>query len=433
MPESTSLICLAGKIIYSVAGDTEKIEENALNDIASKTKVLTFADIINLPPVEKERLGLSHTPQEINQQPSTWRETFNLLNNIQPDVKRFLENSGLGSSSLTVSLIGAGTSDYIGRALAAILKKEWRCQVNVVPSTDMLTEMDDIVASSPDGTRHIWISFSRSGDSFEGVTVIQAALEKYPQINHLVVTCNKNGKMATELCVGRSNAFCITLDDKVNDRGLAMTSSFTNMVIIGQALANILDLDPYRPVVDTLAFVAENALTDIASLASIIAEQNYSRICFLGTGTLRAVGDESALKVMELTAGHYSVMSESFLGLRHGPLSWLNEDSLVVGFISNNIEKQKIEIGLLEELKNKNAAKSILAILPHENGEVSKYSDYQLILNIPDTLDDAYRPPVDILFAQCLGLFASLRRHLRPDAPSADGKIQRVVSQINGA
>jgi tagatose-6-phosphate ketose/aldose isomerase len=136
---------------------------------------------------------------------------------------------------------------------------------------------------------------------------------------------------------------------------------------------------------------------------------------------------------MELTAGNYSVMSESFLGLRHGPLSWLNHDSLVVGFLSNDPEKQKIEIGLLQELKAKNAAKSILAVLPRENNTVSKYSDYQLVLNIPETLDDVYRPPIDILFAQCLGLFASLRRHLRPDAPSADGKIQRVVSQITGA
>ena len=409
------------------------IEENTLNDIAGKPKPLTFPDLLNLSATEKERRGAVHTPKEIKQQPSTWRETFDLLTKIQPDIKRFLERRGTGSASLNVSLIGAGTSDYIGRALAALLKRAWRCQVQILPSTDMLTEMDDIVSSAPDGARHLWISFSRSGDSFEGVNAIQTALEKYPEIDHLVVTCNKDGKMATELCVGRSNMFCITLDDKVNDRGLAMTSSFTNMVIVGQALAHISNLDSYRPTVETLASAAENIFPTISALASTIAQEDFSRICFLGTGTLRAVGDESSLKVMELTAGNYSVMSESFLGLRHGPLSWLNQDSLVVGFLSNDPEKQKIEIGLLQELKAKNAAKSILAVLPRENNTVSKYSDYQLVLNIPESLDDVYRPPIDILFAQCLGLFASLRRHLRPDAPSADGKIQRVVSQITGA
>lgn len=403
-----------------------------MNDTASKPKALTLAEILNLSPAEKERLGLEHTPQEINQQPTTWLETFGLLQKIQPEAKQFLKNCGLGDAALNVSLIGAGTSDYIGRALAALIKRQWRCQVSVVPSTDMLTEMEDIVTSAPHDTRHLWISFSRSGDSFEGVSVLQTALEKYPQINHLIVTCNKNGKMAMEVNKNRPNAFCITLDEKVNDRGLAMTSSFTNMVIVGQALANAAKLDAYRPVAETLANIGETALPGVAALASKIAEQDHSRICFLGSGTLRAVGDESALKVMELTAGHYSVMSESFLGLRHGPLSWLDHDSLVVGFLSNDPDKQKMEIGLLEELKKKNAAKSILAILPNDIARVSAFSDYQLVLNIPDTLQDAYRPPVDILFAQCLGLFGSLRRQLRPDAPSADGKIQRVVSQING-
>ncbi len=115
------------------------------------------------------------------------------------------------------------------------------------------------------------------------------------------------------------------------------------------------------------------------------------------------------MKVMELTAGHYSVMSESFLGLRHGPLSWLNHDYLVIGFLSNYADKLRIELGLLEELNKKGAAKNILAVLPQKDVNVSEYVDYKLILDIPEWLDDNYRPPVDVLFAQCLGLFASLR------------------------
>ncbi|MBA2524938.1 MAG: tagatose-6-phosphate ketose isomerase, partial [Pyrinomonadaceae bacterium] len=119
--------------------------------------------------------------------------------------------------------------------------------------------------------------------------------------------------------------------------------------------------------------------------------------------------------------------------LRHGPLSWLNHDSLVIGFLSNYADKLRIELGLLEELNKKRAAKSILAVLPQEHVNLSEYVDYKLILDIPEWLHDNYRPPVDVLFAQCLGLFASLRRQLKPDAPSADGKIQRVVSQIGFA
>lgn len=192
-------------------------------------------------------------------------------------------------------------------------------------------------------------------------------------------------------------------------------------------------MDEYQPILETLSQVGAERLPEIAGLAKKTASIDYSRICFLASGALKSVGKESALKVMELTAGHYSVMSESFLGLRHGPLSWLNHDSLVIGFLSNSADKRRIELGLLEELNKKDAAKNILAVLPQEDVNVSEYVDYKLILDIPEWLDDNYRPPVDVLFAQCLGLFASLRRQLKPDAPSADGKIQTVVSQIGFA
>lgn len=395
---------------------------------------LTLDGILSLSDAEKKERGLVHTPGEIRQQPATWLETFDIVNKAQDELSLFLRHSGLdaeNSSRLSVWLVGAGTSDYIGRALAPLLKREWKCDVQAIPSTDLLTEMEDLMASAPDGTRHLWISFSRSGESFEGVGVINNALEKYPQVNHLIVTCNRVSRMATSVPEGRPNVYCLKLDEKVNDLGLAMTSSFTNMVIAGQCLAHINDLDRYRPIVEALAHAASAMLTDAANAAMTIASEPLTRICFLGSGALRTAGDESGLKVMELTAGHYSVMSESFLGLRHGPLSWLNGESLVVGFLSNYPGKSKIELGLLEELKKKNAAKSIFAILPRHDATVSRIADHGLSLNIPTWLHDNYRPPIDVLFGQFLGLFASIHQGLKPDTPSSDGKIQRVVSNIN--
>jgi tagatose-6-phosphate ketose/aldose isomerase len=47
------------------------------------------------------------------------------------------------------------------------------------------------------------------------------------------------------------------------------------------------------------------------------------------------------------------------------------------------------------------------------------------------SMADAYRPPVDALFGQLLGLFESLRQGLKPDSPSTNGAISRVVSEIN--
>lgn len=398
------------------------------------TKFTTFDDLLYLTPDEKESLGLVHTPAEIQQQPATWLQTYSDFAGIGRELARFLKAAGLDEISqqqMRVTLIGAGTSDYIGRAVESLLKQKWRCDVNAIPSTTLMTEMDALISSASDATRHIWISFSRSGDSYEGVVVLEKALEKYPDIQHIIVTCNADGRMAAELASGRANVFCITLDDAVNDRGLAMTSSFTNMVVAGHCLAHISELDAYRPVVDRLASIGASLLPKAGKLAACLANESFSRICFLGSGALKAAGDESALKTMELTAGHYSVMSESFLGLRHGPLSWLNAETLVVGFVSNEPGKRGIEVGLIHELQRKKAAGSVV-LIGHGTEDISGIaSDHVVHLDETIHLPDEYRAPVGVMFAQCLGVFASLHLGFKPDTPSADGKIQRVVSNIS--
>ena len=189
--------------------------------------------LLELSAAERESLGLAHTLREILQQPQTWRETYAKVKQLSPQLEDFLTAAGVGAQRpLNVLLVGAGTSDYIGKSVCALLQKEWSCNVQAVPSTDLLTNMEDHILPHVD---YLWISFSRSGDSSEGVAVLQEALAAHPRINHLVVTCNENGKMAR---LGNpENVLSLVLDDAVNDRGLAMTSSFSNMVIAAQALA----------------------------------------------------------------------------------------------------------------------------------------------------------------------------------------------------
>lgn len=406
-----------------------------MDKITQTLEPTSLAEMPGLSDAVKETYGLMHTPGEILQQPATWRATFDAVNAQSEDLRAFLRNCGLsgpGNSELCVSLVGAGTSDYVGRALVPLLKQKWRCHVSAVPSTDLLTEMDSVVTALPESTNQLWISFSRSGDSFEGVELLENALRKYPHINHLIVTCSENGKMAAKIARGNPNIYCLLLDKATNDQGLAMTSSFTNMIVAGQCLAHVFDQDGYKPIVAELSEAAERMLPVISELAQKIATMDVTRICFLGSGALKAVADESSLKVLEMSSGHYSVMSESFLGLRHGPLSWLSNDAIVVGFLSNSTEKRQVELGLLREISDKKAAKCILAVVPTERS-AAEFIDHRLVLNITDVLDDEHRPPLDVIFGQCLGLFASLELGLKPDAPSADGKIQRVVSQISYA
>ncbi|HUY82591.1 MAG TPA: hypothetical protein VMU92_12775 [Acidobacteriaceae bacterium] len=385
-----------------------------------------LSKLLVLPETEKQSRGLVYTPSEIQQQPATWRATVELLTQQRDQILSVLDECG-PADRLSVLLTGAGTSDYIGRALEAVLRRQWQCEVAAVASTELLTNLEDYLLP---GRKYLLISFSRSGDSSEGVALIQHALERYPaRIRHLVITCNRAGAMIRQFA-GSPGLDSIVLDDAVNDRGLAMTSSFSNLVVAGQFLAYIRTPQAYAPLVESMAAMAERLLPAAAELAASLSGTPTDQVCFLGTGALQAVADESALKVLELTAGRVHTIAQSALGLRHGPLSSLNAATLVVAYLSGDEPLAQYEIDLLEELRNKQLGARMVIVAPALDRRLTALTPNVLSLEAPKDFPDACRPPVDVIVGQLLGLFFSIRNGLTPDSPSPSGVISRVVSHV---
>lgn len=385
--------------------------------------------LLDLDHAEKEARGLSHTPREIFQQPATWRNTYRHLAGRRQEIAEFLKSTHIGDGEHcpSVFLVGAGTSDYIGRALTRLLRRKWGAEVWAVPSTDLLTDAADYVRPDRD---YLWISFSRSGDSSEGVAVLKKALATCPRVRHLVVTCNPSGTMV-RLCASESGrALAIVLDDAVNDRGLAMTSSFSNMVIAGQCLAHLEELGCYGDILECMATAGARAIDEGAEVASAIVNCGFSRACFVGSGPLSAVADEAALKVTELTAGRICAMAQSTLGLRHGPMSALDGTSLFAMFVAGSQPRHSYDLDLVKEIRSKNLGKMSFAVSPRPCSELRALVDYDLCLRLPDSIDDVYRPPLDVIAGQLIGLFGSIREKLQPDRPSPSGAISRVVTGV---
>ena len=271
---------------------------------------------------------------------------------------------------------------------------------------------------------YLWISFSRSGESPEGVAVLEQALASSPKVRHLVVSCNKNGRMV-KLAQESKDSLAIVLDDAVNDRSLAMTSSFTNMVVFGQELAHLWDEERYEETLDRMTLAANYILDEGAYLAQTLAQQGYRRACFVGTGAMAATARESALKLLELTSGGIQTMYETTLGLRHGPMSSLNMETIFTSFLSSDARRRRYDADLLNEVRAKQVVRTIVAV-----GGTDASSDYRLHCAAYDNLDDAYRPAVDVIFSQMLGLFSSIELGLKPDSPSPTGLISRVVEKF---
>lgn len=387
-----------------------------------------LSSLLQLPPSQKLERGLLHTPREIAQQPDSWMRTLLQLTSRATEIQEFLAAAGLRlppEQRPTVFLVGAGTSDYIGQSLHSLLRKQWQCEVMPVASTSLLTDFSDyLLPAKP----YLWISFSRSGDSPEGVAVLERALEDHPEIVHLLVTCNPSGRMSRALS-GRSRCLTVLLDESTNDRGLAMTSSFTNMVLAGQYFAHAWNPGGYEPILRSLADAAREVLPSAAELADEMARQDFSRACFVGSGALAGAAMESALKTLELTAGRVLTVAQSTLGLRHGPMAALDSSTLFVNLVATEPRRRHYDLNLLREIGAKRLARARIAIAADPD-RLAQAADRVLAPHAPAAIPDLYRPPLDVLFGQLFGLFASMRCGLKPDDPSPNGAISRVVQAI---
>jgi tagatose-6-phosphate ketose/aldose isomerase len=386
--------------------------------------------LLDLPEPEKAERGLQHTPREIWQQPDTWSKTYERCLDRQGELNEVLRRAGIGrgsTSSPTVYLVGAGTSDYTGRTLAPLLRRRWGCDVWPIPSTTLLTEFEEFHRP---GREYLWLSFSRSGESPEGVALLERALDRHGEIRHLVITCNQQGLMAQLCARHKDRALALVLDDAVNDRGLAMTSSFSNMVLAGQCVANAEDMASFGDIVAHMEQTGRQFLPAASEVASAITMLGCTRACFVGSGVLQAVADESALKVVELSAGKVTTMAETPLGLRHGPMSSVDGQTVLVAFLSSEASRRGYELDLLREVDRKRLGRVRAVVTARGLDDVSELADYYLSLDCAADFPDHYRPVLDVMLGQLIGLFASMRFGLKPDQPSPGGTITRVVSPI---
>jgi len=133
---------------------------------------------------------------------------------------------------------------------------------------------------------------------------------------------------------------------------------------------------------------------------------------------------------MELTAGATQTMWESSLGLRHGPMAALKPEDLLVCLVSSDERVRRYDLDLLSEIGRKQLVNARVVVGGSPRAAVNGLAEHYLAPEVSSPLADDYRPPVDVIFGQLLGLFSSLRWNLKPDTPSPTGAISRVVGGV---
>src|SRR6266849_3701530 len=378
------------------------------------------AELFGRPDAEQERRGYFHTLREICQQPWTWLRTCERMIASRDSLKQDL--AGIRSLALT----GSGSSEYAAECVRLPLQNELGICTESISGGALLMHGGKALPPERPG---LLVSLARSGDSPESSGVVELLLDTEPELRHLVVTCNEQGSLA-QAWRDHKRVHVITLPSETHDKSLVMTSSFTNLLLAARFLGMLEHQDEYRELCQAVSQITQELILSNFDTLAKIAAREFRRAVFLGSGSRFAASREAALKMLELTSGRVTTICETYLGFRHGPMSYVQDDTLIVCHLSSDPTMRAYELYLLGEVDRKKLG--LCKVIVGENVPASAVRESDEVIECRGLIElgDEEGSTIFVVVAQLLAFFSCLEEGLKRDSPSKGGNINRVVGKF---
>ena len=361
-------------------------------------------------------LNETSTYKEIRQQPKIWKETEGIVASSKQEFVDFVNkvNEHADGKPVKVYFTGAGSSAYVGDILRLAKSNKFSegWDFENVSTTHFVTNPLSFIE---EGTVYVFVSFARSGNSPETKGTIEIADQLADKAFHIFITNNKDGFLGT---YENDNIFKIILPEETNDKSLAMTSSFSSMLLSAYLLFG-------GEVSNDFYDKAEKSFDSIDELADKISGYDYKKVFYVGTGIIGELTREVALKLNELTSGQIGISRETTLGFRHGPKAGLSKESIFILLRSNHSYRRQYEKDLIKEIESGNPDYQILILWPNNDD-----SNQAVALNNAEDFNDFELALTYLIFGQLLASKQSIKFGLNPDNPSPTGFINRVVKGV---
>lgn len=382
--------------------------------------------MFELSTEELNKLGAEITTREIKQQPELWQEAFDIYKNHEADIAEFLQKIIDKHSRVRVIMTGAGSSAYVGEAMLPYLKaygNEEAFEFQAVPTTSIVSNPRSYFNEE---FPTILISYARSGNSPESVAAVELGQKLVKDFYQITITCAADGQLAQKAEGDEANLLLL-MPPRTNDQGFAMTGSFTCMTLTTALIFDPAELSKKEEYVKQMIDLGAEVIAREGEIENLL-NTDFERVIYLGSGVLAGIAREVQLKILELTAGAKATQFESSLGFRHGPKSFVNERTLILGLVSNNPYARKYDIDMLEEVRLDEVAHTVCAVQVDSDTNFKgtifafdkKYQD----------LPDAYLALPVTIFGQVVSLLTAVKVGNTPDDPSADKTVNRVVEGV---
>lgn len=374
---------------------------------------------------EWENLGGAFTAKEIFQQPVLWNETLEIIKGQKEKINEFLKKN-YKEKETKVIFTGAGTSAYVGEIASSYLNEKEVSNFHAIATTDIVSNPKLYLKKD---TPTLLVSFARSGNSPESLATYDLVNQLVDNVCHIFITCNEKGKLA-EISKGKENILLLLMPEESNDKGFAMTSSFSCMTLASILIFDMENLESNEIQLNQTIKEANDILENKYKEIDNIVEEGFKKIVYLGSGAFYGLAKESALKILELTRGKITTLSESVLGFRHGPKSIVDDNTVVVVYVSKDPYTRKYDLDILKELYGNPGEHTVVAISTEYSKDIEENSDKFIYLGKNEINNSGFIALTYVVFAQVLSLKASLKANIEPDNPNPSGLVNRVVKGV---
>ena len=331
--------------------------------------------------------------QEIDSQPEAWTATWRRLQGSRQQLSELIFSQCWD----TVLFAGCGSTHYLSLAAANLYQQLTGQRARGLPSSEIVLFPNGVY---PDvlGQQILLVAVSRSGETTETLR----AVERHRRERHLpalAITCHGDSPLARQ-------TEAVFAAEEAREESVPQTRSFTSMYLATQFLAGLAAGDEaFLAGLERLPMEAEASLARNDDLVSRIAQMEWARIIFLGSGPYYGLACEGMLKLKEMALSWSEAYH--FLEFRHGPISLVDSQTLVVGLLSDRAAEE--ERAVLADVRRLGGQTLTL-------GEgLAEESTYSIALE--SRLPELVRGALYVLPLQLLAYRRALARGLDPDRP----------------
>ena len=321
------------------------------------------------------------TYDEIKSQTSAWSQALDIVSEM---------SFPRGEEYDQVIFTGCGSTYYLSLSAATLYGELTGRPACALPGSELWLNPQPFPARQ----KVLLVAVSRSGTTTETLR----AVEKF-----------KSGRTGDVLAISNYHEALSRLADTriVLDRGqeesVAQTRSFASMYVAANALAaRMAGKDDLLAAMKGLPAAGERLIATYELMAQRMGEDlDLERFYFLGSGSRYGLACEVSLKMKEMTLTH----SEPFhiLEFRHGPVSMVNQHTLIAGMLSDANRPQEAKV-LMEVA----ALGAQVLNMAESDAHVSFGS------NIPESVRGVLYLPV----LQLMAFYRSVAKGLNPDRPT---------------